>query len=220
MSRYPNWSKPEAEFLEQLAGSVPFADLVARHQRQAQRQGWPYRSRRALLQRLHRTGHLGGVRQGEWLTTGGVADLLGCPRARVEAWLRRPRIAAIVAPRWIGKQRYCERRAWRRLAHEMPRVFGGFSADVLFLLLEDRDLADEIVAAHPRTMGDWRVRCVETGRVWPSASAAARELHVTQACISLAIRQRRPVRALGLTFEALRSAADTPQPLQVRNRAT
>jgi hypothetical protein len=57
-------------------------------------------------------------------------------------------------------------------------------------------------------MGDYRIRCVETGRIYPSSSAAARELHVTQSTISLAMKQRRPVRSLGLTFQALRSATD------------
>jgi hypothetical protein len=94
----------------------------------------------------------------------------------------------------------------RRLARTMPRVLGGFSSDALFALLEDRDLADAVAAAHPRPMGDWRVRCVETGQIWPSCGAAARELHVTQAAVSLAIRQGRQLTALGMTFEALRGA--------------
>ena len=88
----------------------------------------------------------------------------------------------------------------------MPRVLGGFSSDSLFALLEDRDLADAVAAAYPRPMGDWRVRCVETGQIWPSCGAAARELHVSQAAVSLAIRQRRQLTALGMTFEALRGA--------------
>jgi DNA-binding transcriptional LysR family regulator len=48
---------------------------------------------------------------------------------------------------------------------------------------------------------------VETGQVWPSAVAAARELHVSQAAITLAMRQARPVRVLAMTFEALREVA-------------
>ena len=45
------------------------------------------------------------------------------------------------------------------------------------------------------------------GEVFSSCGAAAAAHHVTQACISLAIRQRRAVAALGLTFEALRISA-------------
>ena len=88
--------------------------------------------------------------------------------------------------------------------------FGGFKRINLFFALEDQELVDEILTKYPTryvaTSHPNRVRCVETGQVFSSCGAAARELHVTQACISLAIRQARPVAALGMTFEALRGA--------------
>jgi hypothetical protein len=96
------------------------------------------------------------------------------------------------------------RQNWRRLARERPQALGGFDADRLFALLEDRELAEEVANRYPRPRGDWRVRCVETGQIWPSAVSAARELHVSQAAITLAMRQARPVRVLAMTFEALR----------------
>ena len=192
------------EWLEQLAGDVPFPTLLRSMKYKATAEGWPPRTPKAIVMRMRRSRQLGRARTGEWTTTYGAGDLLGCPGTRVEAWLRRKPVAAILAPEWTGGTRYISRRSWRRLAREMPRVLGGFDADALFLLLEDRDLAEAVAAAHPRPMGDWRVRCVETGVVFSSCGAAARELHVTQACISLAIRQRRAVAALGMTFEALR----------------
>jgi hypothetical protein len=207
MSQYPSWLPEEAEYLDRLAGDVPFPVLVWQMRRRATQHGWPHRSEKAILLRLHRTGQHGRVRHGLWLTTGGSADLLGCPRTRVEAWLRRPRVREILQPRMIGTIRYIERRSWKRLAVEMPRVLGGFSVDQLFALLEDRELAESIAARYPRPMGDWRVRCVETGEVFRSCGAVAKRYHVTQACISEAVRRRRAVPALGLTFEALRSAA-------------
>jgi hypothetical protein len=106
----------------------------------------------------------------------------------------------------VGTVRYISRASWRRLARVMPRVLGGFSADALFLLLEDRQLAESVAAQYPQTMGDWRIRCVETGQIWPSCCAAARELNVSQAAISKAMLNARPVWCLGMTFEALRSA--------------
>jgi PAS domain-containing protein len=110
----------------------------------------------------------------------------------------------ILQPVWRGKFRYVSRAAWRRLARQRPQALGGFSADRLFQLLEDRELAEQVASRYPRPRGDWRVRCVETGQVWPSAVKAAAELHVSQAAITLAMRQARPVRVLGMRFEALR----------------
>jgi hypothetical protein len=213
------WTPPEITWLDEHAGQIPFADLVARMHRKAKREGWPVRSADAIISRLHRTGQHALCRHGEWLTLGGAAEIMGFSNARVREWIQNPRIRELLEPKWVGKGWYIHRSGWKRLAREMPRVLGGCSADQLFDLLEDRELAESVASRYKAAMGDWRVRCIENGRIYRSASAAARELHVTQSAISLAIKQRRPVRALGLTFEALRSAADPPQPLQVRNRA-
>ena len=171
MSYPPRWTAAENEYLDQLVGDVPFPVLVRRMKIAATANGWPPRTDKAISQRIRRTGQASGARHGDWTTTGGVGDILGCPGSRVEAWLRRKCVRDLLAVRSVGKRRYIERRGWRRLARLMPRVLGGFSADVLFLLLEDRELADAVAAAHPRPIGDWRVRCVETGQVFASAGA-------------------------------------------------
>jgi hypothetical protein len=202
----PRWTQPELEHLESLAGDVPFPTLLRSMHYRATAEGWPPRTDKAIVMRMRRSRQYCRARTGEWTTTYGAGELLGCPGTRVEAWLRRESVAAILDPQWTGNTRYITRRSWRRLARVMPRVLGGFSSDALFSLLEDRDLADAVAAAHPRPMGDWRVRCVETGQIWPSCGAAARELHVSQAAVSLAIRQCRQLTALGMTFEALRGA--------------
>ena len=198
------WTTAENDYLEQMVGDVPFPVLVRRMKIAATANGWPLRTDKAICQRIRRIGQVTGARHGDWTTTGGVGDILGCPGTRVEAWLRRKCVRDLLEVRTIGQRRYIERRGWRRLARLMPRILGGFSADVLFLLLEDRELADAVAAAHPRPIGDWRVRCVETGQVFASAAAAAIEYHMSQAAISMAIRRGRPVPTLGLTFEALR----------------
>lgn len=207
MSKLPRWTPPEIEWLDERAGQFPFQQLVRLFHVEANRRGWPYRSADAIIGRLHRTGQHASCRHGEWLTLGGAAEILGCSGARVREWIQDPKIRELLQPKWVGKSWYVHRTSWRRLAREMPRVLGGYSADALYNLLEDRDLADSIAATYKATMGDWRIRCIETGRIYASCEAAARELHVTHSAISLAIRQRRPVRALGMTFEALRKSA-------------
>jgi hypothetical protein len=202
----PRWTQPEIDHLERLAGDVPFPTLLRSMHYKATHEGWPPRTDKAIVMRMRRSRQFCRARTGEWTTSYGAGELLGCPGSRVEAWLRRKAVAKILDPQWTGGTRYINRRSWRRLARVMPRVLGGFSSDALFSLLEDRDLADAIAEQHPRPMGDWRVRCVETGQIWPSCAAAAKQLHVSQAAVSLAIRQARQLTALGMTFEALRGA--------------
>jgi hypothetical protein len=204
VTRHPEWTPAEWEFLDRLIGDLPFPEVMARFQRHARRSGWPVRTRAAILAQLRRTGQRASGRCGSCLTTGAAATLLGCPSTRVQAWLRQRRICDILQPRWVGRTRYIERSAWRRLARERPQVLGGYSAASLYLLLEDRELADAVAAAWPRQLGDFRIRCIETGRIWRSAKAAAKDLHVTHSAISMAIRERRAVASLGMTFEALR----------------
>ena len=206
MGRHPAWSQAEADYLDWQVGDLPFPELVARYQRHAQREGWPQRSDTAILQRLRRTGQRARTRDGACLTTGGVADILGFPRSRVGAWLKSKPVMAILQPRRVGHFFYFERAAWRKLAREMPYVLGGATVEALFVLLEDRALAEQVAAEHPVSWGDRRIRCVETGRVYANCDEAAKLLHIHRSTISLAINQGRPVRSLGLTFEPLRKA--------------
>jgi hypothetical protein len=208
VSKGPRWSAAELEYLERLAGDVPYLKLVKRFQDQAVRNGWPRRSQDAIAGRLQRSGLRMRPQHGQCLTTCGVAELIGCPCARVESWTRRKAVQEILQPIWIGGIRYMQRSDWKRLAHQMPQVLGGFSADGLFALLEDRDMAERIALEYPRPWHDTSIRCVETGKLYCSCRDAARDHHVTKEAIAKAIRERRPVHALGLTFEALRSAAD------------
>lgn len=203
-SALPRWSKAELQYLEEMTGDLPFSDVVRKFQYHAKCKKWPKRSAKAILQRVYRSGRLARGWCGQWTTTGGTALILGCPAERIEAWLRKDRVTQLLEPRTIKGVRHISRKSWRRLAREMPEQLGGYSVDQLFTLLEDRELAEAVATRYPRTRGDWRVRCVETGTIWPSAGHAAREMHVSQAAITLAIREKRPVRCLGMSFQALR----------------
>jgi hypothetical protein len=203
---YHRWSQDEIDHLETLTGDVPFAVLVKSMRCAARQHGWPVRSAKSIATRMTRTDQHRRARTGEWTSSYGAAEILGCPGSRVNEWIRQPKIREVLDPRVVGTCRYVTRASWRRLARVIPRVLGGFSADALFLLLEDRQLAESVAAQYPQTMGDWRIRCVETGQIWPSCCAAARELNVSRNAISKAILNARPVWCLGMTFEALRGA--------------
>jgi hypothetical protein len=202
-----HWTREESECLESLAGDYPLREVVNRYHRRAGQEGWPVRSKGSIRMRLWRLGYGSRVRYGQWLTNGAVGEILGCPGNRVRMWFWGERTSAILEPKFLGNAYYVSRKAWRRLAKDRPEVLGGFPADRLFQLLEDRELAESVAARFPRHFGDWSVRCVETGQVWRSAVAAGRELHVAPHTITLAIRQRRPVTVLALRFEALREVA-------------
>jgi len=197
------WSADEIAFLESMIDDVPFPIMMQRMLKRAVECGWPLRSENSVSEWLKRNGYRCGSRYGEWLTLGSTARILGCPASRIWAWAKRKEIRECLKPWKVKSYHYIKRSSWRRLAREMPRVLGGFSADALFLLLEDRELADAIASEYPRRMGDFRIRCVETGKIWQSCADAGRSLHVDESTISLAIRQGRSVQSLGMTFKPM-----------------
>lgn len=203
MNGHP-WTDPELAMLERLAGEIPFPELVARMRVQAKRHGWPVRTWKAYHCRLGKLGLRARARIGNTLTTGGVAEALGISTDLVVKWLSGRRVCEVLQPHRIGYIKYTTREDWRRLARVMPEVLGGFSADALENLLQDRALAEQVATNHPRRPQHCHgIRCVETGQTWPNKSAAGRELFVSRAAIRDAIHKGRPVPALGLRFEAL-----------------
>ena len=198
------WREEELNYLLQLAQQHPLPALARRMKARALIAGWPPRSKQAIKNCLCRHNERARPRSNSNLaTTHSAAEILQVSRNRVAGWLRNPAIWEILAPQVRDRIRYIDRRGWRRLAQQRPEVLGGIPADRLFLLLEDRELADQIAAAYPCSLSDSRVRCVETGQVWASCKEAGAALNVHRSTITKAIRADQPVPVLGLRFERL-----------------
>jgi hypothetical protein len=210
MTMRRHWTDQELSYLDSLGGEYPIDEIVSRYNKKAEANGWPQRTKKGLRTKLNLLGYKGNARTGEWLTSGGVAEILGCPSDRVTKWLINASIVAIVCPVYRAGIRYVTREGWRRLARQRPEVLGGYSADRLYQLLEDKTLANAVASLYPRQLGDHRIRCLEDGRVWPSAGAAAKDFHVSREAIRDAMEKRRPVRCIGRTFVPLLSAPGMP----------
>lgn len=200
------WTEPEVQFLNDHGEFLPLAILIRRFQAHASAEGWPPRTAKAIHLKLLKLGcPTSRIRADDLMSPGAVAAILGCSAGRVIHWIVVN--TALLRPTWGGRRRYVSRESWRRLARQKPEVLGGFGADRLFELLEDRELAEAVAAAYPRRLRDYRIRCVQTGQVWRSAPHAAAELFVSPSVIRDAVREQRPVASLGLRFERLRGAA-------------
>ena len=203
----PRWTEKEIDILQFVAGDLCTSMAISYFRSWAAKNGYYKRTRSAVFQKMKRLGLFSRGNAGSFTTSCVTAEILGCSTGCITTWLANPRILEILRPVWRGGVRYIHRDSWRRLAREMPEVLGGFHADRLFMLLEDRPLANAVAAQYRYRRNDSKIRCIETGRVWQSAPAAAAELHVAKSTITLAIREKRPVSVLGLSFEALREAA-------------
>jgi len=184
------WSEAEDEFLLGLAGDLPMPLLQMTWTAEAAKRGWKDRNIHALRTRIYRLG-CQSTPTGKWMTVSGLLGL-GIHRKTLSDWLTQGVIPSRLTR---GRNlRYFKRSDVRALARREPWRFGGCQADDLFCVLEDRELAERIAADYPYRQGmAIPVRCLDTGRVWPSASEAARAVYCTQQAINDGIREGRRV---------------------------
>lgn len=207
MSRPANWTPAEVESLLQLAGDVPYPVLSRCYNMWARRHGFPRRTPKAVVVKAQKCGAT-FTAVGSWLTTGGVARILGVRPSTVESWTAR--YPSLPRSCYGGTRpvRYIKRSRLRRWAEDHMHLFGGLEHSRLVMLFEDEEFADRILALHPNRPSGIEatalsVRCVDDGRVWQSLMAAARSLYVTHGALWHAIKENRPV--LGLRLELIDS---------------
>ena len=181
----PRWSAREMEMLEQLAGDQPPDRLIHVYNNWAKRQGFATRTRGAILTRLSRSG-ITARAEGDWVSSGYVCATLGVGIDTTQRWTSH---RGIPCHRDGRNARFFRRSDLRKAAHSQPETFGGIPADRLFLLLEDRELADRIATAYPWRAATPRPVCaVETGWSYPSVRAAAARFNICRQAIQHAIR--------------------------------
>ena len=181
----PRWSARELEMLEQFATDQPRDRLIGVYNSWAKGQGFAARSRNAILTRLSRSG-ITAKAEGDWVSSGYICATLGVGIDTTQRWTNH---RGIPCHRDGRKARYFRRSELRQVARKQPETFSGIPADRLFLLLEDRELADSIAAAYPWRPATPRVVCaVETGWRYPSVRAAAARVNICRQAIQHAIR--------------------------------
>lgn len=191
------WRKQDDEILHQVAGEYPTDMLPAAFNRLAAQFDRPQRTPDAIYTRISRQG-LSLRPYGHWLPTSDVAAAAGIAHRTMTA---RVKTGRITARKQNGSgHMFIHRRECQRVAREDPDFFSCGQRGLLVMLLESEALADACLALRP-----WNglsrskpVVCVETGRRYPSAKAAALAHFVTPNCMRESIRLG--YRANGLRF--------------------
>lgn len=171
------WSQEELEHLDYLTGNIPWRYVPRTYNRWASDNGYPLRTTTALVRQQETQGlHRRVI--GDWITTGVIAKTLGLSYSSPGYWIRKG---------WLPATRFGEGRAWshyikrsdfRQFARNHSRLLAGLDCAALMQLLEDEKLAEHLASLPPRHKGKTPVKCVETGRVYPSIGEAAKAAYV------------------------------------------
>lgn len=186
----PKWRDEEIELLYSLAGDMPFQMVVTAFRHQAAMNGWEVRTANALLTKARRFGLRFRQVSGSWMTTGSISAVLGLSLHVVNRWFQR---FPDIPRKRIGPVWYYRRSDLRSWASRHGHLFGGIPPSTLFMLFENQQLADWLAEQYPTrptgcTRPPGKVRCIETGRVYPSHAAAAKAHWVQRSTISLAVK--------------------------------
>jgi hypothetical protein len=189
------WSQEEDDMLAEMAGDTPWPQTVRAYRMWAKTNGFPERTPNALLKRCKHK-KISRVSVGKVITTGLISQLLGIDPKTVRQWLK----ADYLPYKRYGQKTssyFILRSDLRSLARERPHLFGGQSVSTLIQLLDNEELAEEIVAmglpsvlqASPFKAKP--VICVETGRRYCSIKAAAKAVYVTSTPLEAAVKDPR-----------------------------
>ena len=179
------WTPDEEEMLQQLAVDHPPDRVPTLYRTWAGSNGYVMRSASSIRSKLVAL-RITDKATGDWVNTGYVCKLLGISFDMPHRWTDK---YGIPAHRDGHGRRYFSRRELRRIARDHPERFAGINADRLFLLLEDRQLADGIAAAYPsRPMESRPVRAIETGWLYQSVREASKRVGAHRSSIQRSIR--------------------------------
>lgn len=186
-----HWTPAEADRLDHLAGNIPAPLIPKAFNAWAREHGIAPRTVISVQRQIERR-RLRTTVVGDWLTTGGIARILGVSINTPQGWIQRGILPARQVYHGPRRPWFVRRVDLVALARQQPVLFGGIDRGPLVQLLEDEQLADQIVADHRRRQNSpRRIRCVETGRLYRSTRDAARAVFVARQLIQRAVRTGR-----------------------------
>jgi DNA-binding transcriptional MerR regulator len=181
------WSTDELDTLSLLAGDVPWPALPQTYWNTVRQHGYPQRTATALRRKCNDLG-LQRAAIGRWVNAGLICQLMDISYEAVQTWMRNDLLPGKRFGDTKGHRYYFTRASLRALARTHPHLFGGLSTAALTQLFDDPKLAKQVAELGlPRLQQRRPVLCVETGKIYPSLSAAARAVFVTPKCISTAL---------------------------------
>jgi hypothetical protein len=178
------WTPEEDALLLSMSGDLPWPVVVSNMQKAAAAKQWPRRTARAITDRVYTLG-VSRTCYGEWLTCHAITRELRVDKKTINKWINQGKIEA----KKINRIRWVSRKTLRAFAKREPQVFAHLTEAELFQLLDSEQLAQQIKGMRlPRRQLRKPVVCVETGWWYPSLTAAAKSVYMTNRPLRRAIQ--------------------------------
>lgn len=197
------YSAEDVEVLYRYVGDLPALLVIQVHRCWASQNDRPIRSSRSILRKIHELG-LSSYSTGEWITVGTIAGYLGVSCKVVRRWITRrdgnyhdvdgrlngrqlPLYSRNTRDRYKKSRWFVKRSDLRDFARRNPHLFNHLDRPTLVELMDQEKAADDVLSVgqrvYCRATMPRPVRCIETGAVFPSISAAARAIPIATSSI-------------------------------------
>lgn len=168
------YTPAEIEFIEERAGTMPTSALIRSFQHRFSKPPYHKRTKAGLGRKITEiAGKIGNEKSYEdYFSPNYLADLFGVCHKTVGNWIK----AGLPAKKIAGNTRKRTVRAedLKQFVLKKPELFRDANKDILYWLLEDRKLVEQIRSTAPRPNRPKRVKRLSDGAVFPSISAASK----------------------------------------------
>lgn len=203
----PNpWKQEEVDWLLENIQSRPLSQFLRAFNAWAAMNGYKTRTKNSLDKKIRALGY--STRPIiEYYTPMRLSQMLNIPRDTIHGWkkLKEHPLETYQHDHKYKAFNYITGKQFKDFARHHPECLGGADEIGLQILLEDSLWAKEILRAYPKRPAkmfpSMRVRCIDTGKIYPSLGAAARDIHVVRQSVARAVHNGSKV--CGLRFEAV-----------------
>jgi hypothetical protein len=186
------WTEAELDYLRERIGAFPAESIEKAYHRHAATVGFTARSAKAvqikIRQLCRREGLSVKCTLNNWLRRE-LAQTLDIHPHRVMGWCKYGGLEVRRSPK--NRIIICRKalKAWMQIR---PEMVCDIDEDRLLYVLEDPDIVEAIKRASPSRRGHPKpVRCLTTGKTYPSATAAAKVSYYSRASIVRAANKQR-----------------------------
>lgn len=188
---YTRWTEFEVNVLRSLAETTPQCQIKARYNSIVVKQGLPQRSFTAIKSKCNKDGIL--IRpEVETYDVPYVAKCLGVCNTTIYKWIKDFGLKATRSRNKAYAHYYISHKSLRAFARKNPERFAGVDPINLFILINDKDLADQITEQYPRKIstqfGCTRIRCITTGKIYTSIGKLCREYNFSRSSFDWTMR--------------------------------
>ena len=195
------WSELDVQILQDIAESLPPSKLVQVFNNLAAKNNRPTRTRNAIFLKCNDL-NLSVYPVYSTLTTDRIIASLKIDDNTIYKWINRKGLRTTRGSKKARSRHYITIQDFRSFARKHPEELAGVDSIELFFLVEDQDLVDYIKENYPKAVKHSRpmkVRCIETGQVFPSQAKAAKHFNLYRSALFRAIKYGKT--AAGYHFE-------------------